>query len=144
MKRVFKGIFILLFIILLSACTKDYKAITYTKFIETFKQEADYLVNEKTSIVDNEFERYIEASGKDNQFIFYEFKTEKEAREYVSLNFKDKKNYKYKDKKNYITVKSTKDRYFYLVQVDNIVIIGNTDIKSNKKEINRIFKNLGY
>lgn len=144
MKKILKGLFILLFIFLLSACTKDYKAITYTKFIETFRIEEDYLVNNETSILDDKFERYIEASGKNNQFIYYEFKTEKDARNYVKLNYKNKSGYKYKDKKSYITVKNTKNRYFYLIQVDNTIIIGSSDIKSNKKEINRMFKELGY
>lgn len=144
MKKILKGLFILLFIFLLSACTKDYKPITYTKFIETFKSEDGYLINNATSILDGKFERFIEVSGKNNQFIFYEFKTEKEARNYVSMNYKNQKNFSYKDKKDYITVKNTKKRYFYLIQVDKIVIIGDSDIKSNKKEINRIFKELGY
>lgn len=144
MKRVLKGLFILLFVIILSACTKNYKPITYTKFIETFKAEMDYLVNNESNIFDDRFERYIEASGKNNQFIFYEFKTEEAAREYVETNYKTDKEFKFKDKKEYIIVKSTKNRYFYLVQIDNIVLLGNTDIKSNKKEIMRIFKKLGY
>lgn len=144
MKKIFKGLFVLLFIFLLSACTKDYKPITYTKFIETFKAEEGYLVNNATSALEDKFERYIEASGKNNQFIFYEFKTEKDAKEYVKLNYTKNKYYKYSDKGSYSTVKKTKYGYFYLVQVDKIVLIGDTDIKANKKEINRMFKKLGY
>lgn len=144
MKKILKGLFVFSLIILLSACKKDYKAITYTKFIETFEAEEEYLVNNSTPIVDDKFERFIEASGKNNYYIFYEFETEEDARKYVSINYKNKKNYKYKDKKDYITVKSTKGRYFYLIQIDNTIIIGDTIIKSNKREINRMFKKLGY
>lgn len=144
MKKILKGIFILMFVFLLSACTKDYKAITYSKFNEFFQAEEGYLVNNASSSYDDKFERFVEASGKNNQFLYYEFKSEKEARDYVTLNYKDKKYFTYKDKKDYITVKCTKDRYFYLIQVDKIVIVGNTSIKSNKKEINRVFKSLGY
>ena len=144
MKKILKGLFVLLFIFLLSACKKDYKPITYTKFIETFQSESEYLVNNQTASLEDKFERYIEAGGKNIQYIFYEFKTEKDARNYVSLNYKDKNNFKYKDKQDYIIVKNTKSGYFYLIQVDKIVIIGNTDIKSNKKEVNRMFKKLGY
>lgn len=144
MKKIFKGLFVLLFIILFSACTKDYKPITYTKFIETFKAEDEYLVNNSTSILDGKFERFIEASGKNNQFIFYEFKTEKAAKDYAKLNYKDQKGYSYKDKSKYIEVTSSNGRYFRLIQVDKVIIIGNTDIKSNKREINRIFKQLGF
>lgn len=144
MKKILKGLFIILFIFLLSACTKDYSSITYTKFIESFKSNLDYLVNDRTPLLDDKFERYIEASGKNNQFIYYEFKTKEAAREYVKVNYKNLKGYSYKDKKDYIIVKSSKDGYFYLVQIDNTIIIGNSNIKSNKKEIKRIFKNLGY
>ena len=144
MKKILKGIIALLFIFILSACCKDYKSITYTKFIESFKEESGYLVSNETSLLSDKFERYIEASGKNNQFIYYEFKTEEDARNYVSINYKDRKYFSYKDKKNYMTVKSTKSGYFYLVQVDNTIIIGNTDIKSNKREIKRILKKLGY
>lgn len=144
MKKILKGLFVLLFIFLLSACKKDYKSITYTKFIETFQSEREYLVNNETSILDNKFERFIEASGKNNLFVFYEFKTEEDARNYVSLNYKNKKYFSYKDKKDYIIVKNTKNQYFYLIQTDKTVIIGSSDIKSNKKEIKRMFKKLGY
>lgn len=143
MKKILKGIFILLFIVLLSACTKDYKAITYTKFIETFQEEG-YIVNNSSSQQSDKYERFIEASGKNNQFTYMEFKDEEEARNYVKTNYSKKKNYKYKDKKNYITVKSTKERYFSLIQIDKIVIVGNTYTKSNKKEVNRMLKKLGY
>lgn len=139
MKKILKGLFILLFIILLSACTKDYKEISYTKFIDTFQEEG-YLVND--SYKDDRYARYIEASGKSSQFIFYEFESEEEARKYVKEDYSNKKYYTYKDKKDYITVKCKKDRYFYLVQIGKTVIVGNT--KSNKKEINRMMKKLGY
>ncbi len=144
MKRIIKGLFILLFLFVLSGCTKDYKPITYTKFIETFRTEMDYVINDGTSSFDDRFERYVQAGGKNNQFVFYEFKTEKAARKYVSSNYKNVKNYRYKDKRDYIIVKSTKGRYFYLIQVDKTVLVGSSEIKSNKKEIMRIFKELGY
>ena len=80
MKKILKGIFILLFIVLLSACTKDYKAITYTKFIETFQEEEGYIVNNSSSQQSDKYERFIEASGKNNQFTYMEFKDEEEAR----------------------------------------------------------------
>ena len=143
MKKILKGLFLLLFIVLLSACTKNYKPITYTKFIETLREEG-YMINNSTNILNDNYDRYIEAAGKNNQFIYYEFKTEEKAKDYVETNYKGKKYFKYKDKKKYSTVKITKDRYFYLIQVDRMVLIGNTNIKSNKKEINRMFKKLGY
>ena len=89
MKKILKGIFILLFIVLLSACTKDYKAITYTKFIETFQEEG-YIVNNSSSQQSDKYERFIEASGKNNQFTYMEFKDEEEARNYVKTNYSKK------------------------------------------------------
>ena len=144
MKKILKGLCILLFIFILSACTKDYKPITYTKFMETFKSEPEYLINNKTPLVDEKFERFIIAAGKNNQFTFYELKTEEAARNYVELNYKGQKGYSYKDKKDYIVVKNSKGGYFYLIQIDNVIVIGNTEIKANKKEVNRIFKELGF
>ena len=144
MKKILKGLFVLLFIFVLSGCTKDYKSISYKKFIEVFKEESEYLINNNTQIVNDKITRYIEASGKNNQFIYYEFDNEEDAKKYISTSYKDKKGYKYKDKKDYIIVKNTKKKYFYLIQIDNTVIIGNTNVKSNKKEIKRIFKKLGY
>ena len=144
MKKILKGLFVLLFLFILSGCTKDYKPITYTKFMETFKSDQEYLTNDRTPMMGDQFERFVEASGKNNQFIFYEFKTEKDARKYVKLNYKGQKNFSYRDKKNCIIVKNTKGKYFHLIQVDKTIIIGNTNIKSNKKEIKRVFKELGY
>lgn len=144
MKKIIKGLLVFLFIIIISGCTKNYKAITYKDFIDAFQSESKYYVNEKNLILDNEFERHIEASGNNNQFVFYEFDTEESAKEYVASYFKGKKRFKYSDKKKYIIVKSTSAGYFYLVQIDNIVVMGDTSNKSNKKEIKRIFKKLGY
>lgn len=144
MKKILKGLLILLLVVTLSACKKDYKAITYTTFIESFRETSDYLINDSTSYVDDKFERLIEASGKNNQFIFYEFKTEEQARKYAEVNYKNRKGFNYRDKKDYIIVKNTKDGYFYLIQIDKTIIIGNTSIKSNKREIKRVFKKLGY
>ena len=58
MKKILKGLFVLLFLFILSGCTKDYKPITYTKFIETFRTEMDYVINDGTSSFDDRFERY--------------------------------------------------------------------------------------
>lgn len=144
MKKILKGLLILLLIVMLSACKKDYKAITYTTFIENFKDESGYLVNDSSLNVDDMYERLIESSGKNNQFIFYEFKTEEKARKYAEVNYKNRKGFNYRDKKDYIIVKNNKDGYFQLIQIDKTIIVGNTAVKSNKKEIKRIFKKLGY
>lgn len=143
MKKIFKGIIVLSLIILLSAC-KKYEPITYTKFTETFNNRDGYIVNNQTLRYENLFERYIEVVGNNNQFAYYEFKTEEEARKYITDNYKDRKKYNFKDKKDYIIVKCTDKMYFKAIQIDKTVIVGNSSFKKNKKEINSILKELGY
>ena len=144
MKKIFKGLFVFLILVLFSGCAKDYKEITSTKFMETLRNEKGYLVNTHTPIYDSNIETSISASGENVQFLFFEFGSEKEAKDYVTKNYKDSDGYKFKDYDKYIEVKNTKNGYFYLLQINKIVISGNSDIKSSKKEIKNIFKKLGY
>ena len=144
MKRVIEGIFIFIFIIILTGCSKNYKAITYTKFNEVFKENNDYLIVNQTLKYEDRFERCIEASGNNNQFIFYEFRTEEEAKNYIKDNYYKRKKYHYRNKESYITVKNTDNMYFYAIQIDKTVIVGNSPMKKNGKEIRNIFKKLGY
>ena len=144
MKRIITAVIIVISVFVLSGCNRNYDAITYTKFNEIFKEKKDYNIINQTLKYEDRFERCLEASGKNIQFLYYEFKTEEEARNYISDNYKNRKKYKFKDKKNYIIVKCTNKMYFYAVQVDKIVIVGDSPIKKNKKEIKKIFKELGY
>ena len=143
MKKIIKGILVLSLIVLLSAC-KKYEAITYTKFIEVFNNKPNYIVNNQTLRYENLFERYIEVVGNNNQFAYYEFKTEEDAKKYITDNYTDRKKYSFKDHKDYIIVKCTDKMFFKAIQIDKIVIVGNTNIKKNKNEINSILKELGY
>ena len=143
MKKILKGIMVLCLIILLSAC-KKYEAITYTKFSEVFNNKEGYIVNNQTLRYENKFERYIEVVGNNNQFSYYEFKTSEEARQYLIDNYKEQKKFHLKVRDDYITVKCTDKMYFRAIQVDKIVIVGNTNVKKNKGEINKILKELGY
>lgn len=143
MKKIIKGIIALCLIVLLSAC-KNYEPITYTKFTETFSNRDGYIVNNQTLRYENQFERYIEVVGNNNQFAYYEFKTDEEARQYITDNYKNRSKYSFKDKKDYIIVKCTNKMYFKAIQVGKTVIVGNTSIKKNKKEVNKILKELGY
>lgn len=144
MKRIITAVIIVISVFVLSGCNRNYDAITYTKFNEIFKEKKDYNIINQTLKYEDRFERCLEASGKNIQFLYYEFKTEEEARNYISDNYKNRKKYKFKDKKNSIIVKCTNKMYFYAVQVDKIVIVGDSPIKKNKKEIKKIFKELGY
>ena len=140
MKRIITAVIIVISVFVLSGCNRNYDAITYTKFNEIFKEKKDYNIINQTLKYEDRFERCLEASGKNIQFLYYEFKTEEEARNYISDNYKNRKKYKFKDKKNSIIVKCTNKMYFYAVQVDKIVIVGDSPIKKNKKEIKKIFK----
>ena len=143
MKKIIKGILVLSLIVLLSAC-KKYEPITYTKFMENFNNRDGYIVNNQTLRYEDQFERYIEVVGNNNQFAYYEFKTDEEARQYITDNYKNRSKYSFKDKKDYIIVKCTNKMYFKAIQVGKTVIVGNTSIKKNKKEVNKILKELGY
>ena len=143
MKKILKGIIVLSLIVLLSAC-KKYEPITYTKFTETFNNKENYIVNNQTLRYENLFERYIEVVGNNNQFAYYEFKTPEEAKKYITDNYKDRRKYRFKERENYIEVKCTDKMYFRAIQVDKIVIVGNTNVKKNRSEINKILKELGY
>lgn len=144
MKRIITVVAIFIFSLFLTGCTKNYKPITYTKFNEVFKDKNDFMIVNQTLKYQDRFERCIEASGKNIQFIYYEFKTEEEAREYLSENYKDRKKYRYKSNQKYSTVKCKDNMYFEAVQVDKIVLVGNSPMKANKKIIKGIFKELGY
>ena len=53
MKKILKGLFAFLFLVLLSGCAKDYKEITSTKFMDTLKAQEGYLINTHTPIYDS-------------------------------------------------------------------------------------------
>ena len=142
MKRIIMVV-CLLFIIILTGCS-NYKPITYTKFSEFFKGKEDYIIIDQTSKYEDKFERCLEANGKSNQFFYYEFKTEKAARKYLEDNYKNRKKFKYRDRKKYISVKCSSNMYFYAIQSDKMVIVGVSSTKRNKREINRIFKELDF
>ncbi|MBO6195817.1 MAG: hypothetical protein J6O56_05715 [Bacilli bacterium] len=144
MKRILSVVVGILSIVLLTGCTKNYKAITYTRFNEIFKNKKDYLIINQTLKYEDKFERCLEANGENIQFLYYEFKTEKQARKYIADNYKGRDKYRFKDRKKYIIVKCTDSMYFYAIQIDKTVIVGNSPDKGNKRIIKKIFKEFGY
>ena len=124
--------------VFLTGCTKNYSPITYTKFVESFNGKENYVVKDKSKDYEEEYTRCFISSKKDVLFTYYEFETEEKAKDYVVKNYDNRKNYKLKDKKIYTTVKNTSGMYFYLVQIDKVVISGSSDSKKNKGEINKI------
>ena len=145
MKRIMFAIaFLLGGLFLLTGCTKNYISMPYTKFVETFNKKEGYIVKDITLTTGSVFERAYLAGVEDIQFVYYEFKSTEEARNYVKENYYDRKNYSYDDKGSYITVNCTDAMYFNLVQVDKMVLEGVSDNYSDKGTINGIFKELGY
>ena len=144
MKRIMMVVVLLIGILFISGCSSNPKPITYTKFIETFKDKDGFLTENQTLKYEDKFERCIESSTDDVTFLYYEFKSEEKARAYLEDNYKGRKKYRYSDNKKRIIVKCTDKMYFYAVQVDKSVVIGHTSNKKFKKVIKDIFKELGY
>ena len=144
MKRIFGVLLIMFSLFFITGCTKNYKSITYTNCKEFFNKKSDFIVDNQTLKYEDKFERFIEASGTNTEFTYIEFKSEEAARKYMTDNYKSLKEYKLKDKKKYMTVDYKVNKYMHIVQIDKIVIYGQTPVASNKKEVKRIFKELGY
>lgn len=144
MKRIIKVFLAILVVSFMTGCKKDYNAITYTKFVETFRDRQGFLVNNQSLKYEETFERCFEAASDNVQFLYFEFKDDNAAKEYITKNYANRKKYKFHNKGNYITVKCTNGMYFYAIQIDKTIIIGDSQVKKNRKEIKKIFKELGY
>lgn len=144
MKRIILVVVLIISFLFVTGCTKNYKPITYTRFNEVFKTKSDYMIVNQTLKYEDRFERCLEANGQNVQFMYYEFKTKDDAVKYITDNYKGRKKYRFKNKKEYITVKCKDNMYFYAIQIDKIVIVGNSPLKTNKKVIKQTFKELGY
>ena len=127
----------------LTGCTKNYVALTYTKFVETFNKKSEYIVKDMT-LQTAAFDKAYVAGIGDIQYIYYEFDTVDNAKDYVKVNYDNRDGYSYKDKGTYIEVVCTNNMYFRLIQVDKMIIIGTSDNYNDKGEINKILKELGY
>ena len=144
MKRVKSVLCMLLLVVLLTACGKSYSSITYKRFTTKLGDELNYAINDQTLAYEGIYQRYYTAIKDDVFFSYYEFADEKTAKEYVKSNYEDRKYFSYKDNGKYTTVKSTKSKYFTLIQVDNMVITGYSDKSSKRSVIKKALKELGY
>lgn len=143
-KRILCSLLIIISVLFLSACKKEYSSITYKRFTEIMSDELNYTVTDKSVDYQNTYNRYISASKEGIVFIYYEFEDEDSAKDYVKRNYDKKKYYSYKSKDDYSIVKYSKLGYAYLVQVDNMVIIGSTEEDTYKKDVKKAFNELGY
>ncbi|MBP3635109.1 MAG: hypothetical protein J6J17_01440 [Bacilli bacterium] len=144
MKKILKVTLVALIMLVLSGCTKKYDKLTYTTYNEYFNNKDGYTIIDKSSDYDIDIIRYIEAGDGNVQMIYIEFDTEDNAINYVKDQYSDTPGYKLKLKDDYSYVKSTKDKYFKLYRVDNVVVSALTMDKKYKKNINSILKDLGY
>lgn len=138
-----KIITLLLGIIILSGCTKEYKKLSYIDYNEYFNKKANYIIIDHSSNNGLEIIRELEAGNGTIQVIYLEFNNEEEANKYIDDNYNEG-NYKIKNKNNYTFVKNTKNRYFKLYRTDNVIVYAVSNDKKDKKEINNILKDLGY
>ena len=144
MKRILCTFLIVLSVLLLCACKKDYSAITYKRFSAKMSDDLSYSVTDKSLSYEGIYERYISASKEGSLFLFIEFEDKDAAEKYMKDNYKDAKGYSYKEEKDYITVTNSKNGYVKIVQIDNVIISGSTEQSTYKSDVKKAFKELGY
>ena len=145
MKKNIKVILILFMTIILTGCTKDYTAISYSKFISEFNDKKDYEIIDKTLINEGVYKRSYEAGNGNCTFFYFEFENEKDANSYMKTNYKDNDSFSYKDEDNYIIAKTKSlKNYVKIIKVDNTVIIGKSEKFFDRFSINKIYKELGF
>lgn len=144
MKRILCTFLIVLSILLLCACKKDYSAITYKRFSAKMSDDLSYSVTDKSLSYEGIYERYISASKEGSLFLFIEFEDKDAAEKYMENNYKDAKGYSYKEEKDYTVVTNSKNGYVKIVQIDNVIISGSTEQSTYKSDVKKAFKELGY
>ena len=141
---IIKVIITIVVMVLVTGCGSDYKKLSYVDYNEYFNKKEGYMMIDDSSKNGLEIIRELQASNGDIQVIYMEFSNDEEARKYIRDTYTSEDGYKLKTKDNYTIIKDTKARYFKLYRVDNIIIYASANDKKNKREINNIFKDLGY
>lgn len=145
MKKNIKVILTLFIVIILTGCSKDYTAISYSKFISEFDNRENYNIIDKTSINQGIYKRSYEAGNGDLNFFYLEFNDNKEAKSYMKRNYKDNDEFSYNNEKDYAVAKTKlSKRYIKVINVDNVVIIGKSEKFFDRFSVNKIYKELGY
>ncbi len=143
MKKICKIISLVFLTIIISGCSNDYKKLAYTTYNEYFNNKTDYVVLDHSDNFELNIVRNLEAGNGKIQFIYMEFSDDELAKKYIKDNY-NKAEYKVKENGKYTKIKNTKNRYFKLYRVDNVILYADSDDKKNKGEINSILKDLGY
>lgn len=136
-----KGLLILICLLALTGCSKNYNEVSSSKFISTF-------TNKKYTIIDHSyetesfFEKNIEAGNKKVTFYYINYNTKKEANKYMNETYKNK-NYKYEKTNNGIiaTHKGVKN-YTKVINVNKTVIIANSRGLFAKFDLKRLLRKL--
>lgn len=143
-KRILCSVLIIVSVLFLAGCKKDYSSITYKRFVEKMSDELNYSVTDSTLDYEDVYQRYYSAIKDDVVINYIEFESEEKAKEYMKTNYYKQKYYSYKDNDDYSTAKYTKIGYLYVIQVDNMVIKGSTDKNTKTSVVKKVFKELGY
>ena len=144
MKKIIKVTFIILSLVFLSSCGKNYEKLTYTDYLEYFNKKSGYTIQDRSDEYEINIRRYLEAGNGNVQVYYIEYAKEEDAIEYIENAFLDKDGYKVKLNDNYSYVKSTKGKYQKVYRVNNVIIDVLTLDKKYKKEVNNILKELVY
>lgn len=143
-KKVLKVTIVVFIVVILSGCNNNLKKVSYIDYEEYFNKKSGYVIIDNSSNNGLEIIRELQASNGKIQVIYMEFMTDEEADKYINENYSKEDGYKIKVNDNYATIKNTKDGYFKLYKVENIIIYASSNDKKNRKNINDIFKDLGY
>lgn len=141
MKKKISGLIILV-LLLVTGCSKNYTAIPYNKFLSTFDDYKEYKVINKSTVDEGIYEKSYEVGNGKISFYYLEFSSSKKAEEYMDLSYNNE-SFKYKKEKNYIVAKRKISKlYIKAIKVEKIVIIGMGNKYLNRFEINKIFKQM--
>ena len=144
MKRLFKIFIIIFSVILMTGCAKKIDKLSYASFNEFFSGKDNYEIKDRTKNFDINIRKYIEAGNGKIQILYIEFANEKYADDYINTYYKKSENTKIKKYKTYTYIKSNKNVYMKSYKVDNVIVTGISTDKKNKKQLNKILKELGY
>ena len=144
MSKIFKITLIMITILIMIGCGKNYEKLTYTDYQEYFNNKTGYVIQDNSSLYEINIRRYLEAGNGNVQVYYIEYAEEEDAIKHIEDSYLDKDGYKVKLKDNYSYVKSTRDKYQKIYRVDNIIINALTLDKKYKKEVNSILKDLGF
>lgn len=142
-KRIKIIVLLITLVFFITGCSSNYSEIPYNKFINTFKNEKNFKMINNTSINRGIYEKSYEIGNKKITFYYLEFKSSKEAENYVNLSYKNN-NFHYKKKDNYIiATRKISKLYIKAVKVGKIVVIGISEDFFDRFKVNKFFKKMG-